>query len=155
MGGSNGKKNRPVTAIVETNSGSTLDREGRDPAVLRKRTNSHYDSIIGDSSSSSLKPGQSVLEQIGEPDYTGWMRKKGEHYNTWKLRYFVLKGSHLYYLRSDRGTVSSPSLQNVLFFFFLTEISVNRKQKSRVTSTLLATRFTSTRMLIRASTVSA
>lgn len=104
--GSYGKKNRPVTAIAESPSGSTVDREGRDPAVLRKRTNSHYDAPLGDSTS-SLKPGQSVLEQIGEPDFTGWMRKKGEHYNTWKLRYFVLKGPHLYYLRSDRGTVSA------------------------------------------------
>jgi len=29
------------------------------------------------------------------------MRKKGERYNTWKLRYLILKGPHLYYLASD------------------------------------------------------
>ncbi|KAJ3966971.1 hypothetical protein EV361DRAFT_527412 [Lentinula raphanica] len=50
---------------------------------------------------SPLKPGQSILDQIGEPDHAGWMRKKGDRYNSWKLRYFVLKGPHMYYLRSD------------------------------------------------------
>lgn len=54
-----------------------------------------------------LKPGQSVLEQIGEPDHNGYMRKKGERYNTWKLRYFVLKGPHLYYLASHSREVRS------------------------------------------------
>lgn len=47
-----------------------------------------------------LKPGERAVDQIGEPDYSGWMRKKGDRYNSWKLRYFVLKGPHLYYLRS-------------------------------------------------------
>ncbi|KAJ3874772.1 hypothetical protein F5051DRAFT_415971 [Lentinula edodes] len=50
---------------------------------------------------SPLKPGQSILDQIGEPDHAGWMRKKGDRYNSWKLRYFVLKGPHMYYMRSD------------------------------------------------------
>ncbi|KIJ57202.1 hypothetical protein M422DRAFT_23288 [Sphaerobolus stellatus SS14] len=51
-----------------------------------------------------FEPGLSVLEQIGEPDHAGWLRKKGERYNTWKLRYLVLKGPHLYYLRSNSRT---------------------------------------------------
>ncbi|EGO02305.1 hypothetical protein SERLA73DRAFT_178176 [Serpula lacrymans var. lacrymans S7.3] len=49
----------------------------------------------------SLKPGKSIIEQIGVPDHNGWMRKKGEHYNSWKLRYFIIKGPHLYILRSN------------------------------------------------------
>jgi len=51
-----------------------------------------------------LKPGERAVDQIGEPDYSGWMRKKGDRYNSWKLRYFVLKGPHLYYLRSRTET---------------------------------------------------
>ncbi|QRV73324.1 SH3 domain protein [Ceratobasidium sp. AG-Ba] len=51
-----------------------------------------------------LKPGERAVDQIGEPDYNGWMRKKGDRYNSWKLRYFVLKGPHLYYLRSRTET---------------------------------------------------
>lgn len=57
-----------------------------------------------------LKPGQSILEQIGTPDHEGWLRKKGEKYNSWKVRYFVLKGPHLYWLRNKskavRGSVN-------------------------------------------------
>jgi hypothetical protein len=54
----------------------------------------------------SLKPGQSILDQIGEPDHQGWMRKKGDRYNSWKSRYFVLKGSHLYILKTQDKSVS-------------------------------------------------
>jgi len=55
--------------------------------------------------SGPIKQGQNILEQIGEADHAGWMRKRGERYNTWKLRYFVLKGPHLYWLRSNSKTV--------------------------------------------------
>jgi hypothetical protein len=54
----------------------------------------------------TLKPGQSVIDQIGEPDHRGWMRKKGDRYNSWKSRYFVLKGPHLYILKSQDKLVS-------------------------------------------------
>ncbi|KAG6864282.1 hypothetical protein C0991_010835 [Blastosporella zonata] len=76
----------------------------RDPGLLRKRTSSapapateatRLAAVTG------LKQGQSILEQIGESDFKGWMRKKGDRYSTWKLRYFVLKGPHLYCLRSN------------------------------------------------------
>lgn len=44
---------------------------------------------------------RTALERIGEADHQGWMRKKGEKYPTWKSRYFILKGSNLYYLKSQ------------------------------------------------------
>ncbi|KAJ7651638.1 hypothetical protein DFH06DRAFT_1282850 [Mycena polygramma] len=65
------------------------------PALLRKRTTS------GQTYRCSQGPGQSVLDQIGEADHVGWMRKKGDRYNSWKLRYFVLKGEDMYWLRSS------------------------------------------------------
>jgi hypothetical protein len=43
----------------------------------------------------------SPLAKIGEPDFSGWLRKKGQKYNTWKLRYLILKGVYLYYLKSQ------------------------------------------------------
>ena len=46
-------------------------------------------------------PQKTAAEQIGLPDHSGWMRKKGENYPTWKMRYFVLKGTNLYYLKSE------------------------------------------------------
>lgn len=39
-------------------------------------------------------------ERIGEPDYSGWLRKKTDKYNGWKDRYLILKGSYLYVLKS-------------------------------------------------------
>ncbi|KAE9389360.1 hypothetical protein BT96DRAFT_980734 [Gymnopus androsaceus JB14] len=94
----------------------------RDPALLRKRTSSSPGTIGSAESAtkkthtngkaskanghdngplSPLKPGQSILDQIGEPDHSGWMMKKGDRYNAWKQRYFVLKGPHMYCLKSD------------------------------------------------------
>jgi len=45
--------------------------------------------------------GKSAVAQIGTPDFAGYMKKKGERYNTWKNRYFVLKGPHLYYMKDE------------------------------------------------------
>lgn len=45
--------------------------------------------------------GGHLLTQIGRPDHSGWMAKRGERYPTWKQRFFVLKGPHLYYLKSE------------------------------------------------------
>ncbi|WWC71495.1 uncharacterized protein I206_105453 [Kwoniella pini CBS 10737] len=42
-----------------------------------------------------------ALKQIGTPDYSGYLKKKGDRYGTWKQRFFVLKGSHLYFLKSE------------------------------------------------------
>jgi hypothetical protein len=54
-----------------------------------------------------------LMDKIGRPDHSGWMRKKGEQYNTWKMRFFVLKGTYLYYLKSEAvrrdGGLSSRS----------------------------------------------
>jgi len=55
--------------------------------------------------SDAIKQGQNTLEQIGEPDHVGWMRKREDNYNVRKLRYFVLKDPHMYILRSDNKAV--------------------------------------------------
>lgn len=86
---------------------SPKDRPMKDPALLRKRTSSMTDSVSTPQSSGVVKPGKSILQQIGTPDHNGWMRKKSDHYNSWKLRYFVLKGSHLYCLKSNDKSVST------------------------------------------------
>jgi len=98
----------------------TDDKSGR--STLRKRTTStpHTNAASAASPNGTgnaphgppginglngpIKQGQSILEQIGDADHVGWMRKRGERYNTWKLRYFVLKGPHLYCLKSNSKT---------------------------------------------------
>lgn len=44
-------------------------------------------------------PEGAVMVRIRPVDYEGWMRKKGERYNSWKPRYMALKGSDLVLLR--------------------------------------------------------
>ncbi|KAL4245817.1 hypothetical protein ABKN59_001635 [Abortiporus biennis] len=87
---------------------SSASVKGHHHSILRKRTASTVDVPVRPAVASvqaaggpTLKPGKSILEQIGTPDHNGWMRKKSDRYNTWKLRYFVLKGPHLYCLRSN------------------------------------------------------
>ncbi len=101
----------------------TASTSPRDPALLRKRTGSMSASTAGEPRGAlvaasvmanvagpNLKAGQSILEQIGTPEHNGWMRKKGDRYNAWKLRYFVLKGPHLYWLRSNSKSVRGIEL---------------------------------------------
>jgi hypothetical protein len=86
----------------------------REPTTLRKRTVSAPHTSPGTPTSpegfsngvsGAIKQGRNIFEQIGEPDHVGWMRKRGDRYNAWKLRYFVLKGPHMYILRSDSKAV--------------------------------------------------
>jgi hypothetical protein len=44
---------------------------------------------------------QGVLVRLGTPDHQGWMLKQGRRVDVWKNRYFVLKDSYLYWLKSD------------------------------------------------------
>lgn len=75
------------------------------PALLQKWLTSQGDIPRLSAGDGTLKAEQGILEQISLPDHNGWMWKKGERYNRWQMRYFVLKGPHLYYLRSDNKTV--------------------------------------------------
>ncbi|KAF8900318.1 hypothetical protein CPB85DRAFT_1439599 [Mucidula mucida] len=107
MGKSHSTPAKDVKESTKESRGSSDSKE-KEPHVLRKRTSSYP----GPSTSptlphdeknvaSPLKSGQSILEQIGTPDHSGWMRKRGDRYNSWKSRYFVLKGPHLYCLKSE------------------------------------------------------
>ena len=92
---------------------SSRDHNSKDSMALSKRSRTL--STSGDvkpviRSLTTLSPGKSVIEQIGEADHTGWMWKKGDHYNTWKLRYFIIKGPHLYILRSQNRTVRTSHI---------------------------------------------
>jgi hypothetical protein len=87
------------------------DKDKEQPALLRKRTLSNEQDRAPEATvpgAKGLKAGQSVLEQIGNSDYNGWMHKKSDGYNVWKHRYFVLKGPHLYWLKSNSKTVRNP-----------------------------------------------
>ena len=126
--------------------GSLLDvSEKKDHTMLRKRTLSKPEGLNASAleeksngSAGPIKQGQNILEQIGEPDHTGWMRKKGDRYNAWKLRYFILKGPHLYCLRSNNKSVGV--FLCFLWHAQLTEHLGCRKHASRAISTSPDTR---------------
>ncbi|PCH40745.1 hypothetical protein WOLCODRAFT_136965 [Wolfiporia cocos MD-104 SS10] len=107
------KKVQQFPTLQEVQESPEKGKEPEKSSVLRKRTVStlgmpkseNADSVQGPIVP-KLKPGQSILEQIGTPDHEGWMRKKGDRYNNWKTRYFVLKGPHLYCLRSQSKSES-------------------------------------------------
>ncbi|KAG6334334.1 hypothetical protein ID866_4758 [Astraeus odoratus] len=87
------------------------DRGSKDSATLTKRPRTLSTSMDVRPASrvpTTLTPGKSVIEQIGEADHSGWLRKKADHYNTWKHRYFIIKGPHLYILRSDTDENIDP-----------------------------------------------
>lgn len=112
--GSHSPDSTPKKAKVKDEKKEREEVE-RDPAVLRKRTMSTPMSSPNESlqprGMQALKPGYSFFEQIGEIDHSGWMRKRGDRYNSWKSRYFVLKGSDLYILKSADRSVSGFAQQ--------------------------------------------
>jgi hypothetical protein len=68
-----------------------------------------------------------ALRQIGAPDHAGYMKKKGERYGTWKMRYFVLKGPHLYYMNSEQ-------VRACMLLISWQELTNVRRTASKVTS---------------------
>ncbi|KAJ3556322.1 hypothetical protein NM688_g2090 [Phlebia brevispora] len=103
----------------------------RDTALLRKRTSSMSDGArtpnpAVQAGGMVIKPGRSILEQIGTPDHNGWMRKKSDHYSSWKLRYFVLKGPHLYCLKSnDRSETKIKGYINIVGYKVIADENID------------------------------
>lgn len=128
------EKNRPSPSLREKSS--------KDPAVLRKRTSSTSDVAARSPAFAAqaagappIRPGKSVLEQIGTSDHNGWMRKKNDQFNSWRMRYFVLKGPHLYILKSNDKSVSVEATRSKPYV--LTPCC--RKRRSKAMSISLAT----------------
>ncbi|KAF9922302.1 polar growth protein [Linnemannia zychae] len=53
------------------------------------------------------------LDNIGKPDYAGWLKKRGDTYRTWKSRWFMLKGVTLYYMNSPKDNASKDYINLV------------------------------------------
>ena len=49
------------------------------------------------------------MASLSPPDKEGYLTKQGEHYKTWKKRWFVLKGRQLVYFEGQKVTLYSPS----------------------------------------------
>ncbi|EIW76259.1 hypothetical protein CONPUDRAFT_139675 [Coniophora puteana RWD-64-598 SS2] len=100
--GGGGDRARPE--VLRKRSGSPQSAGGPRSPGLAGNGNGNGASSVGGAANGgagAVKPGRSILEQIGAPDHQGWLRKKGDSYNVWKTRYLVIKGTHLYVLRSN------------------------------------------------------
>ena len=95
-------------------SSNTLRKRGSNPTSNGPTSSNAHTLETENGSSGLVKQGLNIMDQIGEPDHTGWMRKRGERFNSWKSRYFILKGPHLYFLKSNNKSVSSAPPR---FFF--------------------------------------
>jgi hypothetical protein len=116
-------------------------KEDKDRTTLRKRGSGGSPVPPTLIKGPGLVQGRSVLEQIGTPDFNGWLMKKGEHYNTWKSRYCVLKGHNLYWMRSNNAMVRASYLLPGCKLIF-----DSRRPRLKGISTLLAIGSLPTRM---------
>ncbi|KAK4052151.1 hypothetical protein OIV83_002446 [Microbotryomycetes sp. JL201] len=101
FGGHSGS-DKGIESIRKSSTATLVSRDG--PSSMTAKT---VDAATGEMiqvQPDVVADGENVLEKIGTPDHTGWMRKKGEKYNTWKQRFFILKGLHLYYLKSESAS---------------------------------------------------
>lgn len=111
----------------------SLREKSREREVLRKRTSSTSDVAARSPAAAAqamgapaMKPGKSVLAQIGTPDHNGWIRKKNDQFNSWRNRYCVLKGPHLYILKSnDKSETKIKGYINVIGYKVVADENVD------------------------------
>lgn len=46
----------------------------------------------------------STTESFVAPEHEGWLHKQSDKYKTWNKRWFVLKGTNLFYFKSPKVT---------------------------------------------------
>ena len=86
-------------------SGSSASSKGKNPS-MRRSVSLGADALLSASMEANTHTlVDTILVQIGTPDHEGWIRKKGGHFSMWKSRYLVLKGAHLYWLKTDSSMV--------------------------------------------------
>ncbi|GJN88147.1 hypothetical protein Rhopal_001104-T1 [Rhodotorula paludigena] len=89
-----------VESVRSRPSNSTLGGSREAPTTMSVKTVDPATAYMLAERAEIVRDGN-LMDKIGRPDHSGWMRKKGEKYNTWKMRFFVLKGTYLYYLKSE------------------------------------------------------
>ncbi|GAA5977063.1 hypothetical protein JCM11641_001289 [Rhodosporidiobolus odoratus] len=103
FGTTSGSEKSPtaVDSVRSRASNSTLGGSREAPTTMRPKEVDPATKEMLREKAEAVKDGN-LMDKIGRPDHSGWMRKKGDKYNTWKMRFFVLKGVYLYYLKSEQ-----------------------------------------------------
>ncbi|WWD19138.1 hypothetical protein CI109_103596 [Kwoniella shandongensis] len=96
-----GRTRKPAPSIEQQRASSRLGFPTNNKVHQMQPATPETNKRISSSGGVGAAGTAAALKQIGTPDYSGYMKKKGERYGTWKQRFFVLKGSHLYYLKSE------------------------------------------------------
>ncbi|GAA5835372.1 hypothetical protein JCM11251_005217 [Rhodosporidiobolus azoricus] len=104
FGSTSGSEKSPtaVDSVRSRPSNSTLGNPREAPTTMKPKEVDPATKAMLREEAVQVKTGENLMDKIGRPDCSGWMRKKGEKYNTWKMRFFVLKGTYLYYLKSEQ-----------------------------------------------------
>lgn len=108
--------NRKEDKNEKYQSSSSGGSKGKNPSPLRRSASVSLDANASLAAGTEANPQtlvDTVMLQIGTPDHEGWIRKKGGHFSTWKSRYLVLKGAHLYWLRTDSSMSKVEGQVNV------------------------------------------
>ncbi|GBC09395.1 hypothetical protein RclHR1_08820006 [Rhizophagus clarus] len=72
-----------------------------------RNTNYYLPDNVDDVDNNEYLNGPETYNSIGTPDYSGWLKKQGDKYKTWKSRYCILKGVNLFYFKNDKEIESS------------------------------------------------
>lgn len=64
----------------------------------RQISNAHKLSV----SSFEEQSPRTSTETFQAPEHEGWLHKQGDKYKTWNKRWFVLKGTNLFYFKSPK-----------------------------------------------------
>lgn len=70
-----------------------------------EKRDSRVNSCYSEHNFDYINTNNEVLKNIGIPDHCGWLKKQGDRYRNWKNRFCILKGSTLYYLKSDKVNI--------------------------------------------------
>lgn len=98
---SNGSNNDPLSSLRGTPAGAGMKNHQKQASVGSAGPNAADFYAPGNTSNNTdgTSAEGAVMTRIRPVDHEGWMRKKGERYNSWKPRYLALKGSDLVLLR--------------------------------------------------------
>jgi hypothetical protein len=68
--------------------------------LYRQISNAHKLSVSSFDEQASKRT--STSEAFQAPEHEGWLHKQSDKYKTWNKRWFVLKGSNLFYFKSPK-----------------------------------------------------
>lgn len=131
--GSPANRSNPSSPNVATNPKRAVSEEQPGPALsqrisvaLQPNAFEQKDYLALAAEKAAQGQPADIFSLIGEADRQGYLKKRGERYPSWKERFFVLKGSNLYYFRSAEDTTRAKGHINLTGYAVLMDDSVGK-----------------------------